>query len=262
MKQYKKSPLERVFKSTASHSIKANHAFKQAFSRRGKWLFVTSTPKSASTFLSRVLNLTTSFGEYQLTDDLDKENDLYLPKLIDAYNMNLVCRQHTKATPPNLKLARQFGIRPIVITRNLADTVVSVRDQIFVVGGVAWFWPPKSYYDFSEADQYTYIIDLFVPWCVDFVIGWDEAARNSDIPILTLTYDEIIANKTEAAQRALNHLDIRAPISAIEKAVRMSDGNADANFNVGIGGRGQNCLSAEQLDRIAEIEMWSRRLVA
>ena len=87
--------LERGLKTTTLRTLRLNLRTKRLFTKRRDCLFVTCFPKSGSTFLVSVLAETTGYVRQFLGYDHLNEQDLYLPNLIDAYNMNIVCHQHT-----------------------------------------------------------------------------------------------------------------------------------------------------------------------
>lgn len=256
LKTYKKSFLERAIKNTTSHSIRLNYAYKRALTRRGKWLFITCTPKSGSTFLARCLSIATGFKEYKLTEDVHKENDLYLPRLIDAYNMNLVCRQHTRANPLNLVRSNEFGMRTVVLTRNLADSVISARDYIAQNGVLAGLSIPDPFRGLSEEQQYDFVIDLFMPWYIDFLVGWHRASVEAGVPVLWVKYEKMLTNKSETVRRVLDYFDVTKLKIPIEDAIEAADGKKGTNFNVGAAGRGKQKLSPTQFDRLERLMDW------
>jgi len=94
-------------------------------------VFVAAMPKSGSSFLARALcEATTYRHSYCDFSYANIEQELYLPRLVDIYGKGTVVQQHVLANEPNLLLFKEFGIRPIVLVRNLFDLVISVRDHL------------------------------------------------------------------------------------------------------------------------------------
>ena len=81
---------------------------------------VVSTPKSGSTFLSNVLSKSLNLPYIPLCYAYSSnEHDLYLPSLVVAASNGAVSQLHMKGTPHNVQLLNFFGIKPIVLTRNI-----------------------------------------------------------------------------------------------------------------------------------------------
>lgn len=253
---HKKSFLERAVKNTASHSIKLNYALKRSLTRRGKWLFITCMPKSGSTFLARTLAIATGFKEYKLTEDVHKEHDIYLPRLVDAYNMDLVTRQHTKANAINIRRLREFEVRPVILTRNLPDCVVSARDHIAQYGVFAGLSDPDPFQGLSKEQQFHFVIDVILPWYVDFVVGWHSATTAGDISALWLRYEDMLADKPRTVKRILDHFEVTRLEVPVRDAVAAADGGAHTNFNVGKSGRGRRELTEWQMARLERLAKW------
>ena len=84
--------------------MRVNRALKCTLSRRARWIFVAAMLKSASTFPATCLAETTGFARLFLGQHHLAKQDLYLPRLIDAWGVNIVCIQHVSAVRPNLEL--------------------------------------------------------------------------------------------------------------------------------------------------------------
>ena len=61
-------------------------------------------PKSASTYFAELLVRSTGFLLYNLDYNHLNEQDLYLPRLVDSWPMDIVSHHHTRATRENLRL--------------------------------------------------------------------------------------------------------------------------------------------------------------
>ncbi|MEJ2121462.1 MAG: tetratricopeptide repeat protein [Alphaproteobacteria bacterium] len=100
----------------------------------GEHIFIACMPKSGSTFLKHALLRLTGWREASLTFAfLQNEEELYLPFLRAVACTETITQQHCRATIPNIQLMQAFAIRPIVLVRNLFDTIVSYTD--FFDGG-------------------------------------------------------------------------------------------------------------------------------
>ena len=241
--------LERARKTTTTRNLRVHLALKRALSRRAHSVFVTAMPKSASTFLAACLAETTGFVRFFLGQDYLAEQDLYLPRLIDAWGMDIVCQQHARAIRPNLDLMAEFSIRPVVLVRDIGDALVSLCDHLHRESPTTpVFDADESFLRRDRAAQLDALIDIVGPWYVGFHAGWVRA----DIDKLWLTYAEVVADPSVAVGRVLRHYGIERAPDEIERATsRASDGQA--RLNVGRGGRGHEHLTAAQLDRLRRL---------
>lgn len=100
----------------------------------GLHLFIACAPKSGSTFLKNVLVRLTRFKDlFTVYAALQNEHELDLPQMVKFGTVNTVTQQHCRATEANIQLMQAFGIKPVILVRNIFDTVVSLLD--FYKGG-------------------------------------------------------------------------------------------------------------------------------
>jgi hypothetical protein len=244
--------IERSVLNTGSRGLRLTLALKKLFGRRGLCLFVTSFPKSGSTYLVSALARASGTLNYFLGDDPLNAQDLYLPKLVDSWSMNVTCQQHTRATEPNLALMREFGIRPVVLVRDLGDAIVSLRDHLeresrqTPVISVA-----EDFFSRPQVAQFDHLIDVAAPWYLDFYAGW-QAVTDGSAP-LWLTYEKLMADKASALAAILDYYNIETTSETLTAAVGGADGAAGTRRNVGGSGRGADLLNADQRARLRNL---------
>jgi hypothetical protein len=137
-------------------------------------------PKSGSTFLANALSEVTGYPQVQLCFGYERhEQDLYLPRLVDACRKDTVTRHHMRATKFNTALLKKFNIKPVILTRNLFDVVPSIRDHLFREGFEKFpcFYCTERFADLSEEKQLDCIIDLALPWYFNFYVSWFDTWR-------------------------------------------------------------------------------------
>lgn len=241
--------IHRARKTTCSRSVRWQSKLRRALSRRAHCLFVTALPKSASSYLTSLLAAATGYIPYSLVADHANEQDLDLTRLVDSWSMNCVSHHHTRVTPANLRLIAEFGIKPVILTRNVFDCMVSLRDHLVrenqvtplvSVGSDYPDWPPERQLDL--------VVDLAAPWYFRFVAGWQTAS----VKALWIDYNAVVDAPTEAAQRIFNFHDIAISEARIADAVQAvgKGGAATIRFNRGEKGRGCRLLSTAQQDRL------------
>jgi hypothetical protein len=247
---------------------------KKITSRRGEYIFIACMPKTASTFMTMALSELTGFTRVGMRYDVfnqsqaqksdvglvkiqRSEQDLYLPKVIDAYPYGTVTQQHVKATCSNLRMMKTFSIRPVVLVRNILDVVVSIRDHLYKEGFHKFptFFCNKKFPEFDEKTQLDWIIELGLPWYFNFYVSWYEASSSKRIDVLWLTYEEVIADWKEALKKVLLFYGIQRTDEEIEKALNVihqqgSGKGRKIRINKGVIGRGRATLTDAQRERI------------
>src|SRR5436190_9144407 len=143
----------------------------------GRHIFIACVPKSASTFLKNLLGSVTGYRDlFTVYAAGQSEHEIYLPTLREAAHLDTVTQQHCRASDANIHLMQAFGIRPVVLVRNIFDSVMSLLD-FFNKG--AW---QTSFFraDGPSLDEETKIdllIENVIPWYFQFVASWDLAEK-------------------------------------------------------------------------------------
>ena len=95
---------------------------------------IAAQPKAATTHMTFALARYTGsqFGWVNLYANNGMETQDPNPQLLQSAMRSaekIIVKPHMQATPNNVNLLAQAGIRPIVMTRDIMDTVVSMRDH-------------------------------------------------------------------------------------------------------------------------------------
>ncbi len=221
----------------------------------GRHIFVACAPKSGSTFLKNLLTDLTGFRDvFSVYAGLQNEQDLDLPQLATFARENTVTQQHCRASEANIHLMQAFGIRPVVLVRDIFDTVISLRD--FYDGGFVYstFFEREHYIALDGDARLDLLIDFAVPWYFQFVASWQRAEREGRLPMLWLNYRDVTEHTVATLERILGFYGMRAQPHAVERIVDARRGDARGNrFNHGVPGRGVNGLSPAQRARITAL---------
>mgnify|MGYP005848838121 CR=1 FL=1 len=171
-------------------------------------VLITSLPKTGSTLLFRALAVAIGRPINLVTYSTDgNEQELYFPALLHAVlHKPGLCRLHMRATRPNLALIHALHLTPIVLVRDLFDIIVSQRDHITrklygTMGQVtAEHADPlhERFRTLSDEEQFDQLIDLNLPWLLEFYRSWHDAAAAGQVPVMWLNYSEIHADKAGA----------------------------------------------------------------
>jgi hypothetical protein len=226
----------------------------------GQHIFIACMPKSGSTFLKHALHRLTGWREASLTFAfLQNEEELYLPFLRAVACTETITQQHCRATIPNIQLMQAFAIRPIVLVRNLFDTIVSYTD--FFDGGatVNTFFGGR-WESFERERRIDLMIDHIVPWYLAFFASWSDAMTRGQLDCMLLRYEDMIADKTATLGRLAEFyaLDVSAADCTAAVVAIEGDPNKDkTRFNKGVAGRGEELTDAQR-DRVRNLAAYYR----
>lgn len=218
----------------------------------GRHVFVACAPKSGSTFLKNLLLGVTGFRDmFSTWAALQNEQELDLPQLVHLAAENTVTQQHCRATEGNIQLMQAFGIRPVVLVRNIFDTAMSLRD--FYDGGFIYstFFEREYWVELTPEEKIDLLIDHVLPWYMQFLASWQRVAREGRLEVFWLTYEELTADPPAALSRVLGFYGLQAKPEDMQRVVSTRGGDRRGNrFNQGVSGRGEAGLSASQKARI------------
>lgn len=220
------------------------------YSNRKPGIIVACMPKSGSTFLTTILaHITKSRLIKPIEAERQDEQNLFYPILVDLYGSRYVAHIHLKASESNIRKIVDFGLKPIVLIRNLYDVVVSLNDHLHREDIRTFnIFIDHSFCKLPKVEQYDRIIDLALPWYINFYVSWS----TTSIKPHWVTYEDLTSNSTNTIQDVLNYCDVPANSTEIENAIS-SVSKSKTRFNKGIGGRGKEELSDAQIARIQRL---------
>ncbi|MEG3640851.1 sulfotransferase domain-containing protein [Magnetococcus sp. PR-3] len=264
-----------------------------------KQVLICSQPRSASTFLSNVLRqalsyTTVHFGEQvqmgqlaaklgitppegENTGFIAPNHQLYMPMVlgISATNCNNISHHHLIANLHTLwQMTLTDNFIPIVTTRNIADSLVSIRDSLvkhspdtitdymaqFTLSGIDFMWRYRSgdmikkFLEGDESYRLDMLIDLLAPWFFDYLLSWHNLARKKIIDIRFVDYEQITRQDFQTVRSLITHIGAEATDDQIHSAIRSIKGDRQkSEFNVGKTGRGKDQLSRDQHKRLRQI---------
>jgi hypothetical protein len=243
---------------------------------------VIAAPKSASTFVYRVLAHLTEYEPITTAllsthnRILVNEADLQLADKLATSSKSFIFREHLLPNPNTLEFLARSRARLVVITRNFEDTIVSLMEEwerqwlpnvdaikadgyhVQFCGTIPYPFVRK-FVESTRTERLDQTIDAAMPWLSQFVSGWKSIfARSSDLG-LPMDYETIRADAPRALRTACGYLfsdgSKRIEDDRITASVQsvLSD-RIDANFNIGKSGRGREELNRAQLKRIARVK--------
>src|SRR5215831_2203467 len=217
----------------------------------GRHLFIACVPKSASTFLKNLLVSVTGYRDlFTVYAAGQSEHEIYLPTLREYAHVDTVTQQHCRASDANVHLMQAFGIRPVVLVRNILDSVMSLLD-FYNQGAFQTSYFRADWQALNDETKIDLLIENVIPWYLQFVASWDLAEKQQRLEVSWLSYEELIADKAGSALKVLGFYGLGASRRGIEERIREIESHERRNrFNKGIAGRGQTGLSDAQKEKI------------
>lgn len=214
-------------------------------------VFVAGFAKSATTFLSRTLAELFSY-RMGTAKASGLYPDLYYPRLLDISQDDCVVQQHVVASDKNIQLMNKFNIRPVVLTRNIFDVIISIHDHygaVEVKKDKSLIPDLYSRYDkMSREERMDLFIKFFIPWYYNVYISWFKAQEHKNIDMLWLTYEELISRPEKTLgkiARFYNREDVVDKINGVLTSMDEKKANG-FRFNKGVSGRGGELTDAQK----------------
>ena len=216
-------------------------------------VLVACFPKSASSYLSETIAYLPGMRrEFMVPAFGQREQELCLHRILEADKSTYAIRKfmrekeitdfesprgyvaqhHVRKSDATAAIIKRKNIGTIVLTRNIYDCIVSLRDHICTHPLLPMAHVPSHFNDMPEAQQHLFIASMIVPWYFNFYTSW----VNSD-DAMWVTYEELTDDPEATFDRVrttlLEEYSIEDMMTAAESAMK-----ADVRFNKGVSGRG------------------------
>jgi sulfotransferase family protein len=220
----------------------------------GRHLFIACVPKSASTFLKDLLVSVTGYRDlFTVYAAGQSEHEIYLPTLRDSAHLNTVTQQHCRASDANVHLMQGFGIRPVVLVRNIFDSVMSLFD-FYNKGAFQTSYARADWPLLDDETKIDLLIENVIPWYFQFVASWDLAEKQKRLEVHWLSYEELVADKLAAVLRVLEFYGLGASRRGLAERIReIESEERKIRFNKGVTGRGRTGLNDRQKEQIRRL---------
>jgi len=214
-------------------------------------ILLCAQPKSASLYIVQLLSFCLGFRNYQI--GFDKGGGLiYYPRLLAAKftGENTISHCHAEPTLAVLKMIKTLDLKPIILTRNLLDALVSRRDMLLRDKRAYNILSKHAVNDFvagSHEYQMDVIIDLFASTYMNFFAGWEQYRDEPALCPIYMTYQELIDDEVGLVQRVAAELHIPLSRSTIEDVSLKISNAGGINFSTGVVGRGKDAFTKQQI---------------
>jgi hypothetical protein len=200
-------------------------------------ILVACFPKSGSTYLTKFLAEITGFPLLSTSQFFGQnEQDIHEYKMRKICRHSFIVQQHVKATNNNLALLQAYQIKPIVLTRNIFDTILSLQDHIEKQSHLSpTGYIHQQYFQMTKEEQLLFLIHIHLPWYFNFLISWREALPKIDT--MWLSYEELFGNQKDSLTKVVKFYNINKSPAEIESTISKM-GSKPTRLNSGISGRG------------------------
>jgi hypothetical protein len=224
-------------------------------------LFLAFAPKVAGTFFRQAAMEAVNGALFRTSHAQGgRDGTPYLPNLLACYLdkdlPEIIVHIHMQAFAANRHLLSALGIRPVIMLRNLADTLASFLDML-ETDPVARAQclncvVPANFVELSRAQKLDFVLDIILPWYASYFGSWKSFVDEAPEQVCVLRYSDFCQDPAESVHTALAHAGFSASIDTCVAAVERVWPNRDKlRYNKGKEGRGADYFSASQLAEIA-----------
>lgn len=205
-------------------------------------IFVSAFMRSGSSHivrsLARLLDHRVSTPQVGFAGEAGTDEHIINYNVLNILHLegDYVLHHHAKATGNNLRILQTYGYRPVVVLRNVFDSLVSVYEQMEVsphmtVPGV--FRPPWEH--MADHERWQWMAENMIPWYYSFFASWNAA----DIPKHFIYYEDYYKDQLKGMKAMLDFLEVPDALYPSNKEIEDAVRRKDARFNFGTSGRGQ-----------------------
>lgn len=217
-------------------------------------IVVACMPKSGSTYLTHLLSQCIGYHDALLNDNVGGQQELSRHRI--RRNVGIrpgsVSHIHLRANAHNLKLIKRYGLKPIVLTRNLFDVIPSIADHFRreSVEGVLNY-VPDCWAEMDDEALHDFVIYNCLPWYLGFLFSWQDAAKQVDTS--WITYEQLFDDQVQSVKQILGFVGVTPPDdAAIQQAVDGMQGK-QTRLNKGVRGRGEQLLLPRQQEAVRQL---------
>jgi len=220
----------------------------------GRHLFIACVPKSASTFLKNLLVNVTGYRDlFTVYAAGQSEHEIYLPTVRESAHLDTVTQQHCRASDANVHLMQAFAIRPVVLVRNIFDSVMSLLD-FYNKGAFQTSFARADWPVLDDETKIDLLIENVIPWYFQFVASWDLAEKQKRVEVYWLSYEELVTDKPSSVLKVLEFYGLGASRQGVQQRIREIESEGrKIRFNKGVTGRGTLGLNDRQKEQIRRL---------
>ena len=236
----------REYDDFVSNAILGN--LKKEVTTEYKNIMLFAQPKSASLYFHHLLAQCLDFKQAEIGFN-NGGGTLYYPRAIALkyLEQNTVSHCHSPGNKMTQKIVDNLEFKPIVLTRNILDALVSRRDMMVrearrgkTVCAQIEGDDVQRFLDMNLDEQLTVTAKIFAPEYIYFCKSWRDAQKKYGDKIFFTTYEDVTRKPVPLIQNIAKWLDVPIPTEEkINELVGCVSQNGGINFNKGLIGRGR-----------------------
>ena len=227
-----------------------------AFTQARPNIFLTSMFRSGSTHVKVTLMrclptyhaATTVLSAGAIGDDNHCAIDIFAAQIL-LPSPETIFHQHTAGTSGNVALLKNHGIRPVVMMRNMLDSMLSVVELLNTgePQRLGIYYPSK-FHNWDMDDQLWWAVCNLPNWYFTFYLSW----KYADIDKHIIWYDEYYKDQVAGVRGILDHVGFKGNIEDeyIHDAAHTIQG--DSRFKFGLPGRGKKVFKPDYIRNIRD----------
>ena len=201
-------------------------------------VLLACVPKSGSTYLRRIFTQLPGFSGASLVPGYGRrEQELSRERLVEitAQPDSFVAQHHVRYSAVTAGYIAEFGLKPLVLVRNIFDTAVSLIDfmRVAPLNPVAVI--PREFADWDDEQAAAFITTMYIPWYFNFFLTWQSCPEKA-----LVTYEELTADPAGTVKRICAQLGIDVDDAEVTAAVTAPALEGTTRLNQGITGRGES----------------------
>ena len=275
------SAIQAVFAQPASDgSFDADtRNYLASLGAKRKFLFLAFAPKAAGTFFRQAAMGAIGGELFRMSHAQGGRDGVpCLPNFLACYLgqdlPQIVVHIHMQAFPANRHLLSAFGIRPVIMLRNIPDMLASFwdmleEDAVARAEGLNCI-VPADFTGLSAAQKADFMVDMVAPWYASYFASWKNFVDEAPKEVCVLRYRHFRRDPAESLHAAITHAGFvvsRAVCTASLESVWAAKDNF--RYNKGTEGRGKAYLSSRHIEEIArklsyypQLKPWMGELMA
>jgi hypothetical protein len=223
-------------------------------------------PKSGSSWISRAfdrmpnckqVSFVPAYGARE--QEIDTWTINYV--LFRFSNLNTIAQTHVKYNVNTKNCLIRHGIRPIILTRNIKDNLVSMVDHWrredsspMSSGYIERNYFNEEFTDssVSSSSPLEYAVILHGPWILNFYLSWKKYDSNpagklpDHLKPIFINYEDFVDNSYESFASLYRKLNLKFNDKELQSLIRDLDSSKKIRKNVGIKGRGEMEFSKDE----------------
>ena len=217
-------------------------------------ILLCAQPKSASLYMTRLLSGSLNLTEHKIGFN-NSGGAVYYPRLmaIKFVTGNTISHCHAEATPQMIQMIKNLHFRPLILTRNLLDGIVSRRGMLIRdkwAGNILSPLAMQRFLDGTDEYQLDVIINLFADGYINFYTGWEQYRSDSEMRPIYITYQEMIDDELGLISRVAMESGININPEQAKRVSAEIKQSGGINFSAGVPGKGKITLNARQISEL------------